>query len=122
MPAAEHLAIGILPYFPLAGGFLTGKYQKGQAAPKGSRGESSSYVQKYMTDENYAKLGKLTKFAEERRHRLNELAQAWLLTQPQVSSVISGATKVEHVQANAAAGEWELTVEEIAEINQILGD
>jgi len=120
VPACAYFNVGILPYFPLAGGFLTGKYRQGEPAPEGSRGERSPYVQKYMTDANYAKLDQLTKFAEERGHTLNELAHAWLIAQPQVSSVISGATKVEHVAANAAAGEWLLNAEEAAEVTAVL--
>lgn len=120
VPACDYFGIGILPYFPLAGGFLTGKYQEGQPAPEGSRGESSDYVKRYMTPDSYVKLNKLTAFAEERDHTINELAHAWLLAQPMVSSVISGATKIEHVQANAAAGDWELSPEEVAALNEIL--
>jgi aryl-alcohol dehydrogenase-like predicted oxidoreductase len=112
--------VGILPYFPLAGGFLTGKYKRGEPAPAGSRGESSPYVQKYMTDANFDKLEKLTAWAEARGHTMGELAHAWLLAQPQVSCVISGATKVEHVQANAAAADWSLSAEEYQEVNAIL--
>ena len=120
LPACKYLAIGVLPYFPLAGGFLTGKYRRGQAAPKGSRGEESPYVQKYMTDDNYTVIEKLEAFAKQRSHELNELAIAWLLAQPQVSSVISGATKVEQVQANVKAGVWELTPEDLHSIAEIL--
>ncbi len=112
--------VGILPYFPLAGGFLTGKYKQGEAAPVGSRGESSPYVQKYMTDANYAKVAKLTAWAEERGHTMAELAHAWLLAQPRVSSVISGATKLEQVQANAKSADWSLTSDEFGEVNAIL--
>jgi aryl-alcohol dehydrogenase-like predicted oxidoreductase len=120
IPACEYFGIGVLPYFPLAGGFLTGKYQEGQPAPEGSRGETSEYVQRYMNPENYAVLSKLTAFAEERQHTLNELAHAWLLAQPLVGSVISGATKVAHVQANATAVDWELTLDDVTELNEIL--
>ena len=119
-PACKYFGIGILPYFPLAGGFLTGKYQEGQPAPEGSRGESSQYVQRYMTPKNYAVLNRLTEFAQERQHTINELAHAWLLAQPMVSSVISGATKVAHVQANASAGDWILTPEEVTALNEII--
>ncbi|MCB0143821.1 MAG: aldo/keto reductase [Caldilineaceae bacterium] len=112
--------VGILPFFPLAGGFLTGKYKRGEAAPAGSRGENSPYVQKYMTDANYDKVEKLTAWAEERGHTMGELAHAWLLAQPSVSSVISGATKLSHVQANAKAADWALTAEEFAEVNGVL--
>lgn len=120
IPACQQFGVGILPYFPLAGGFLTGKYRQGEPAPAGSRGESSPYVQRYMTEENYAILEQLRSFALEREHTPNELAHAWLLAQPQVSSVISGATKVEHVHANARAGEWELSPEEAAQVRAIL--
>ena len=122
LPACEYFGIGVLPYFPLAGGFLTGKYQPGQPAPKGSRGETSKYVQRYMTPENYAILAALTEFAEARGHTVNELAHAWLMAQPMTSSVISGATRVEHVQANAAAADWELSPEEVSEIRSLLGN
>ena len=120
LPACKYFDIGILPYFPLAGGFLTGKYKQGAPAPEGSRGESSQYVQRYMTPENFAKVKKLTAFAQEHEHSLNDLAHAWLLAQPQISSVISGATRVAHVQANAAAGEGQLTEEELSQVNEIL--
>jgi aryl-alcohol dehydrogenase-like predicted oxidoreductase len=112
--------VGILPYFPLAGGFLTGKYKRGEAAPTGSRGESSPYVQKYMTDDNYTKVEKLTAWAEARDHTMVELAHAWLLAQPSVSSVISGATKLTQVQSNAKAAEWSLTPEEFKAVNAVL--
>ena len=120
IPACQYFGIGILPYFPLAGGFLTGKYKRGQAPPKGSRGESSAYVQRYLTPENFNKIEELSEFAQANGHAPNELAQAWLLAQPQISSVISGATKVEHVQSNVRAADWELSKEELAQIQSIL--
>jgi aryl-alcohol dehydrogenase-like predicted oxidoreductase len=120
IPACQYFNIGILPYFPLAGGFLTGKYKPGQPPPPGSRGETSQYVQRLMTPENFNRLEALTGYAMERGHSMGELAHAWLLAQPQVASVISGATRVEHVQANAASSEWELSEAEVAEINEIL--
>ena len=112
--------VGILPYFPLAGGFLSGKYKRGEAAPAGSRGESSPYVQKYMTDANYDKLEKMEAWASERGHNMIELAHAWLLGQKQISSVISGATKLEQVQANAKSADWNLSVDELKAVNGIL--
>ncbi|MGD2026461.1 MAG: aldo/keto reductase [Anaerolineales bacterium] len=121
LPAAEYFGIGILPFFPLAGGFLTGKYKRGEGAPQGSRGETSGYVQKYMTDENYTIIEKLTAFAGERGRTMVELAHAWLLSFPQVGSVISGTTRVEHVLANAKSAGWELRGEELEEVNKILG-
>lgn len=120
IPYCNAYNVGMLPFFPLAGGFLTGKYQQGQPAPTGSRGERSPYVQKYMTDANYDKLEKLIAWAQERGHTMTELAHAWLLAQPQVSSVISGATKLAHVQANAKGSDWQLTAGELKEVNTIL--
>ena len=120
IPFCNAHKVGILPFFPLAGGFLTGKYKRGEAAPAGSRGENSPYVQKYMTDANYDKVEKMTAWAAERGHTMGELAHAWLLGQPQVSSVISGATKIEQIQANAKAGDWLLTAEEFAAVNALL--
>lgn len=120
IPFCQSENVGVIPYFPLAGGFLTGKYQKGKPAPTGSRGEDSEYVQKYMTDQNFAILDKLEIFAKDHGHTMNELAIAWLLAQPQVSSVISGATRLDHVTKNAAAAEWELTEDELYEVNKIL--
>lgn len=113
--------VGILPYFPLAGGFLTGKYRRGEAAPAGSRGESSPYVQSYMTDVNYDTLQSLETWAHARGHTLTELAHAWLLAQPQVSSVISGATKLAHLASNVKGADWQLTDAERNEVNTLLG-
>jgi aryl-alcohol dehydrogenase-like predicted oxidoreductase len=112
--------VGILPYFPLAGGFLTGKYKRNEAAPEGSRGENNAYVQKYMIDRNYSKVEALDAWASKRGHTMAELAHAWLLAQPQVSSVISGATKLEQVQSNVKAAEWALSTDEHKEVNAIL--
>ncbi|HEX9595765.1 MAG TPA: aldo/keto reductase [Anaerolineales bacterium] len=120
IPACQYFNIGILPYFPLAGGFLTGKYEKGKSAPEGSRGENNAYVQKWMKEGDYDVLDKLDRFAKVQGHALNELAIAWLLAQPQISSVISGATRVEHVEANLKAIEWELSTEELQAVREIL--
>jgi aryl-alcohol dehydrogenase-like predicted oxidoreductase len=120
LPYCQAHGVGFVPYFPLAGGFLTGKYKRGQPAPPGSRGESNRYVQGYMTERNYDIVEQLTVWAGERGREMNELAQAWLLAQPQVSSVISGATRVEHVQSNAKAADWHLGTEELAEISAVL--
>jgi aryl-alcohol dehydrogenase-like predicted oxidoreductase len=120
LPYCRAHNVGFVPYFPLAGGFLTGKYKQGKPAPAGSRGETSSYVQQYMTDANYDTLEKLTAWAKAHGRGMNELAQTWLLAQPQVCSVISGATKLEHVRSNAKAADWALTAEELEEINAIL--
>ena len=122
IPYCQVENVGFIPYFPLAGGFLTGKYTREAGAPEGSRGESSQYVKDYMTDANYTKVEKLTTWAQERDHTMAELAHAWLLAQPQVCSVISGLTRLEHLQQNAKAADWQLTAEEVEEINEILAE
>lgn len=120
LPYCAAHGVGFVPYFPLAGGFLTGKYRRGEPAPEGSRGAESQYVQNYMTDANFDKVEKLTAWAQERGHTMVELAEAWLLAQPAVCSVISGVTKLQQLEANVKAGEWALTPEEVAEVNAIL--
>jgi aryl-alcohol dehydrogenase-like predicted oxidoreductase len=120
LPYCRAHNVGFVPYFPLAGGFLTGKYKRGQPAPAGSRGESSNMVQGYMTDAHYDRIEKLEAWAAEHGRGLNELAQAWLLAQPQVCSVISGATKLEHVLSNVRAADWALTAEQVSEVNAVL--
>ncbi len=117
LPYCRTHNVGFVPYFPLAGGFLSGKYKRGQPAPPGSRGESSEYVQKYMTAANYDRLEKLEAWAGARGRGLNELAQAWLMAQSAVCSVISGATKLEQVQANVKAADWVLTEAEVEEVS-----
>ena len=120
LPYCQAHGVGFVPYFPLAGGFLTGKYRRGEPAPKGSRGEGSPYVQGLMTDANYERIEKLDAWAQERGHNMSELAHAWLLAQPAVCSVISGATKPEQVQANAKAADWKLSAAEVEEVNAVL--
>ena len=120
IPYCQFANIGILPYFPLAGGFLTGKYKRGESAPAGTRGEKSPYVQKYMTDVNFDKLDALTAFAASRGHTLHDLAFAWLLSNKQVSSVIAGATNPDQVTSNASTVEWKLSEEEMDEVNKLL--
>lgn len=120
VPYCQAHGVGFVPYFPLAGGFLTGKYRRNEPPPAGSRGETNRYVQQYMTDANYDKVEKLTAWAAARDRGTNELAEAWLLAQPQVCSVISGATKLEHLLNNVKAADWTLTSEELEEINAIL--
>jgi len=120
IPYCHEHGVGFIPYFPLAGGFLTGKYKRGEGAPAGSRGESSQYVQRYMTDENYTVVETLSAWAEERGRTMAELAHAWLLARPQVCSVISGLTELEHLQANAKAADWVLSGDDLEQIQLIL--
>ena len=95
---------------------------RGKPPPVGSRGENDEYVQSYMTDQNYDRIERLSAWSRERGHGMNELAQSWLLAQPQVCSVISGATRPEHVLRNAKAADWYLVPDELEEINTILLD
>jgi aryl-alcohol dehydrogenase-like predicted oxidoreductase len=116
IPYCRWANVGVLPYFPLAGGFLTGKYKRGAAPAPGTRGARSPYVQKYLTEANFDLVDKMRAFAEARGRTVGDLAHAWLLNQPQVCSVISGATRPEQVDANAKAAGWALTTDELAEI------
>jgi aryl-alcohol dehydrogenase-like predicted oxidoreductase len=124
VPYCRAFNVGILPYFPLAGGLLTGRYKLGAEPPAGTRAATwdwaRSYINRYATPENYAILDKLTAFAQERGHTLVELAIAWLLGEPQVSSVIAGVTSVEHLVANAKAADWKLTSEDMTQVRTIL--
>ena len=120
-PTAARLGMGILPYFPLASGFLTGKYKRNQQAPEGTRlAGNAQRAQDTLTDRNFDLLETLEEFATERERTMVELAIAWLLANPAVSSVISGATKPEQVTANAKAADWHLTQEEKAHLDCIL--
>ena len=120
VPYCAWANIGILPYFPLAGGFLTGKYKRGEPIPAGSRGEKSPYVQKYLTDANFDKLDKLRAFADSHSHTLHDLAFAWLLNNKRVASVIAGATNPDQITAHANAIEWKLSDEELKELKELL--
>ena len=120
LPYCRAHGVGFVPYYPLAGGFLTGKYEQGKSPPPGSRGENTKNVQDLMTEANYNKVGKLSAWAKAHERGMNELAQAWLLAQPQVCSVISGATKLDHVLSNVKAGHWHMTAEEVKEVNALL--
>lgn len=120
LPFCLSQGVGLVPYFPLAGGFLTGKYRRNQPPPAGSRGETSTYVQKYMTAANYTTIEHLETWASQRGHSLGDLAHAWLLARPAVSSVISGVTHLDQLLQNARAADWILESAEIEEINKIL--
>jgi aryl-alcohol dehydrogenase-like predicted oxidoreductase len=116
LPTCERLGIGVLPYFPLASGLLTGKYRRGQPVPEGTRLSGRTDV---FTDEAFDRLEALDAFAKERDLTLIHVAIGGLLGQPAVSSVIAGATKPEQVRANVAAAEWEPSPEDLAALNAI---
>ncbi len=119
MPMMSKYELGLLPYFPLACGLLTGKYTRG-AMPQGARlTETKRYQDKYLNDRNWRVTEELSAFAKKRGHTLLELAFSWLLARPNVSSVIAGATSPEQVEANVKAASWKLSAEDLAEIDRI---
>ncbi len=115
VPICEEQNIGILPYYPLARGLLTGKYRRGQAAPNGSRLGNDA-----ASKEEYDQLEKLETYAFERGYDLLTLGISWLVSQKSTLSVISGATHPDQVCANAMASEWEMTISELQEIDYLL--
>ena len=120
MPAMRGYGLGLLPYFPLASGLLTGKYQRNQPMPADARlAKTQRLADCYLTEANWTAAERLGDFAGARGHTLLELAFSWLLSRPLVSSVIAGATKPAQVSANVAAGGWVLTAEELAEVDGI---
>ena len=126
MPACREFGLGQLPFFPLASGFLTGKYRRGKDLPAGTRLAAwaqamPARIDAITADANFDKLDGLTSFAEERGHTVLELALSWLASDPAVSSVIAGATRPEQIEANVAATlAWELTAEDFAGVNEVL--
>jgi len=119
LPECRRLGLAFLPYFPLANGLLTGKYRQGKALPAGSRGDAG-WGPKLFTAENLVKVERLIQFAEGRGHTLLELAFSWLAAQPAVASVIAGAVSPAQVRANASAAQWNLTADDLAEIDRLL--
>ena len=121
VPFCHEYNIGILPFYPLASGFLTGKYRQDQPLPEGARLTGNQRAQaNTLTEKNYAMLSRLEAFAEERGHPIVELAIAWLLADSAVCSVIAGATRNEQVTANVKAADWVLTPEDMTEVDEIL--
>ncbi len=120
LPYCRAHSVGFVPYYPLAGGFLTGKYEMGKPAPPGSRGESVRNVQELMTERNYHTVNRLTTWAKDHGRGVNELAQAWLLAQPQVCSVITGAKNPEQLASNVKAADWNLMADDVKDLDGIL--
>jgi aryl-alcohol dehydrogenase-like predicted oxidoreductase len=116
VPAAEAAGLGVVPYFPLASGLLTGKYRKGEPFPEGTRFAWNERFASAATDESFDRVAAYEAYAKSQGHTVGELAIAWLLAQPAVTSVIAGATRPEQVAANAAAARWVLTPQEAAEV------
>jgi aryl-alcohol dehydrogenase-like predicted oxidoreductase len=120
LPACTRFGLGMLPYFPLASGLLTGKYTRGKAPPPGSRlANFGERGRRALADDNFDIVDALAGYAAERGHTLLELAMSWLATEPVVASVIAGATSPAQVTANASAAGWAMTPEERAEIARL---
>jgi aryl-alcohol dehydrogenase-like predicted oxidoreductase len=108
LPACERLGIGMLPYFPLASGLLTGKYRRGEEAQEGR------LAGRTIADEQWERVEALQRFADERGVSLLEVAIGGLLAMPAVASVIAGATRPEQVRSNVRAGQWEPARDDVA--------
>ena len=120
-PVMQSYGLGLLPYFPLASGLLTGKYQRGTPMPAGTRfAEGTRYQDRYMTEANWRIVEALRHIAEARGRSLLELAFGWLLARPTVASVIAGATRPEQIEANVKAAAHPLTSDELADIAHAL--
>ncbi len=118
IPAMNAYGLGLLPYFPLASGLLTGKHKQGHIA-EGSRLVSDRFGGRFATEANFRIVESLDEFCRKRAHSMLELAFSWLAANPVVSSVIAGATRPEQVEQNIKAVNWTLTLEDLAEIDRI---
>ena len=122
IPAMNASGLGLLPYFPLASGLLTGKYKRNKPLPEGTRlANWKSLADRYLNDANWQIVERLENFCAKRGRSLLELAFSWLAAKPIVSSVIAGATKPEQVEQNVKASDWALTAEDLAEIDRLSG-
>jgi aryl-alcohol dehydrogenase-like predicted oxidoreductase len=120
IPVAKVHGMGVLPYFPLASGLLTGKYRRNAPLPQGSRlTKNPRHAGEFINERNWRMVEALSAFAERRGHTMLELAFSWLLREPVIASVIAGATAPEQIEQNVRAAGWTLSTAELAEIDQI---
>jgi aryl-alcohol dehydrogenase-like predicted oxidoreductase len=120
VPAMSVHGLGLLPYFPLASGLLTGKYQRNAALPANARlAQLSRLADRFLTDAHWQTVGDLQGFCAARGHSLLELAFSWLASRPLVASVIAGATEPAQVEQNVEAIAWDLSQEDIADIDAL---
>ncbi len=120
IPAMQRCGLGLLPFFPLASGLLTGKYRRTAQLPDGARlTKLQRLADRFLTDANWAKAERLGDFCDKRGRSLLELAFSWLAARPTVASIIAGATKPEQIEANVRAIGWKLTAEEVGEVDRL---
>lgn len=119
VPVTQRYGLGILPFYPLAAGLLTGKHQRGHVGAPGSRFAPGAVTARYLNDKNWDRVEQLQAFVAKRGHTMVELAFSWLASRPTVSSVIAGATTPEQVAMNVKAASWALSADELAEIDKI---
>jgi len=120
LPALERYGMGLLPYYPLASGLLTGKYKRGEPLPPGRLQSVKMWNERFLTERNWAVVEQLEGFARERGHALIELAFGWLASHAAVGSVIAGATTPEQIDANVGAAAWKLSDADRAAVDQIV--
>jgi aryl-alcohol dehydrogenase-like predicted oxidoreductase len=122
LPALNAHGMGLLPFFPLAGGLLTGKYVRGQPLPEKARlTYAKASADRFLTERNWKRVERLEAFCAARGRSLLELAFSWLASRTPVSSVIAGATRPEQIDANIKAVGWRLDPDETAEVDEITG-
>jgi len=134
VPFCGAYGVGLVPFYPLAAGFLTGKYRPGEPLPKGARYDDASKTrpaqatlarglqQRFLNDRNFGMLAPMEEYASQAGHTMSELALARIASNSAVSSVLVGASNTEQLDANVKGVEWRLSPEESAEINKILDD
>jgi aryl-alcohol dehydrogenase-like predicted oxidoreductase len=119
IPTLQREHLPLLPYFPLASGMLTGKYDFGAPIPEGSRLSHKRYSDRFLNDQNFQVVERLKEFCAQRGRSMLELACGWLLSKPVVGNVIAGASTPEQVRQNVAAASWRLDSAEMAEVNRL---
>jgi aryl-alcohol dehydrogenase-like predicted oxidoreductase len=120
MPALQAYGVGLLPYFPLASGLLTGKYKRNAAMPEGARlTVDRRWIDRFLTDANWQTVERLEDLCTRRGHHLLELAFSWLAARPTVASVIAGATSPEQLEQNVKAINWTLTTDDLGEVDRL---
>ena len=119
LPVLQRYGLGLLPFFPLASGLLSGKYKRGEPISGTRLAAGQVFAERFLTEANWAIVEKLETFAQARGHTMLELAFSWLAARPCVGSIIAGATRPEQIEANVKAAGWALSTEDLAEIDRL---